>query len=62
MKYAESSSDISDDESLATIKRKLTKAPTERKTSARNKKTKPKLKGEQALSFRKKEFNPVHYR
>lgn len=41
VKYAETSSDSSDDEALATMKQRLTKAPREQKTVA--KKTKPKL-------------------
>ncbi|XP_078124254.1 uncharacterized protein LOC144529159 [Sander vitreus] len=39
VKYAESSSDISDDEPLATIKKKVTKAPKEKKTSDNSKET-----------------------
>lgn len=41
VKYAESSSDSSDDEPLAVTKKKLTKAPKEQKNG---KKTKPELK------------------
>ncbi|XP_078031959.1 uncharacterized protein LOC117263011 isoform X3 [Epinephelus lanceolatus] len=44
VKYTESSSDSSDDEALATMKRKLTKTPKEQKTSANSKQTKPKRK------------------
>lgn len=43
VKYAEISSDSSDDEALATMKQKLAKAPQEQKTVAKTKKTKPKL-------------------
>lgn len=43
VKYAETSSDSSDDEPLATMKQKLTKAPREQKTAAKRKKTNSKL-------------------
>lgn len=44
VKYAESSSDSSDDESLAELKRRSKKAPKEQKSPAKNKRTKTKLK------------------
>ncbi|XP_070702215.1 nucleolar protein dao-5-like isoform X2 [Pempheris klunzingeri] len=44
VKYAESSSESSDHETLAAMKKRLTKAPKEQKTSANSRKTKAKRK------------------
>ncbi|KAL7381298.1 hypothetical protein ABVT39_003517 [Epinephelus coioides] len=69
VKYTESSSDSSDDEALATMKRKLTKTPKEQKTSANSKQTKPKQSldednssDDEPLSELKKKLNPQRQR
>ncbi|XP_049458936.1 nucleolar protein dao-5-like isoform X2 [Epinephelus fuscoguttatus] len=76
VKYTESFSDSSDDEALATMKRKLTKTPKEQKTSANSKQAKPKHKDKsteesldednssdyEPLSELKKKLNPQRQR
>ncbi|KAL7381293.1 hypothetical protein ABVT39_003517 [Epinephelus coioides] len=69
VKYTESLSDSSDDEALATMKRKLTKTPKEQKTSANSKQTKPKQSldednssDDEPLSELKKKLNPQRQR